>query len=136
MLLAINVALRWSNYRRAQINVATTTSMLMPNKYHRCVDPWFMDVKFEIGKLELQDERHLIQIPILQLCIVQSILKSDNLQYNTLGCWVARTNVWCSKFFPHNFLQNYLQKSFQFIFLYCIPQGTMIWNSISKLHAH
>ena len=40
--------------------------------------------------------------------------KSDNLQYNMVGCWDE-----CSKhyFFFHNFLQNSLQKSFQFIFL-------------------
>ena len=51
-------------------------------------------------------------------------LKSDNLQYNTLGCWVAGTNDSSTKglmfqvlFFFHNFLQNSLQKFFQFIFL-------------------
>ena len=115
MLLAINVALRWSNYRRAQINVATTTSMLMPNKYHRCVDPWFMDVKFEIGKLELQDERHLIQIPILQL----KYIPSWNPTIFNIILWVVGSLGQMSdvpSFFSHNFLQTYLQKSFQFNF--------------------
>ena len=53
-----------------------------------------------------------------------SIQESDNLQYNTLFCWFAGTNesftmclVFQVLFIFHNFLQNYLQKSFQFIFL-------------------
>ena len=53
------------------------------------------------------------------------IVKFDNLQYNTLGRWVAGTNDSLTKrlmfqvlfFFP-DFLQNSLQKSFQFIFLF------------------
>ena len=47
-------------------------------------------------------------------------LKSDNLQYNTLACWFAGKNDSSTKclmyYFFHNFLQNYFQKSFQFIF--------------------
>ena len=46
-------------------------------------------------------------------------LKSGNLQYNTLGRMTYQPSVWCSKyFFFHNFMQNTLQKSFQFIFLF------------------
>ena len=50
------------------------------------------------------------------------VQKSDNLQYNTLVCWVAGMNdsstnhqVFQVLFFFHNFLQNSLQKLFQFI---------------------
>ena len=47
--------------------------------------------------------------------------KSDNLQYNTLGCWderlIDQVSDVPSIIFFHNFLQNSLQKSFQFIFL-------------------
>ena len=58
--------------------------------------------------------------------LLSLIQKSDNLQYNTVGCWVAGTNDSSTKhlmfqvyiFFFHNFLQNSLQKSFQFIFLF------------------
>ena len=52
-------------------------------------------------------------------------LKSDKLQYNTLGSWVDRMIVSLTKrlmfqvlYFFYNFLQNYLQKSFQFIILF------------------
>ena len=49
----------------------------------------------------------------------QVFLKSDNLQYNTPGCWDERLIDQASdvpSIFFHNFLQNSLQKSFQFIF--------------------
>ena len=53
--------------------------------------------------------------------------KSDNLQYDTLGRWVAGTNDSSNKrlmfqvlFFFQNFLHDSLQKSFQFIFLFFI----------------
>jgi hypothetical protein len=49
-------------------------------------------------------------------------LKSVNLQYNTLGSWVNGPNDSATKrlvfqvlLFFHNFLQNSLQKSFQFL---------------------
>ena len=52
-------------------------------------------------------------------------MKSVNLQYNTLGCLDDGTNESSTKrlmfqvlFFFHDFLQNSLQKSFQFIFLF------------------
>ena len=52
-------------------------------------------------------------------------MKSVNLQYNTLGCLDNGTNKSSTKrlmfqvlFFFHDFLQNSLQKSFQFIFLF------------------
>ena len=57
----------------------------------------------------------------LESCWLQ---KSVYLQYNSLGPWMmgqmnCRTSVWCSKYyFFHDFLQNSLQKSFQFIFLF------------------
>ena len=48
-------------------------------------------------------------------------LKSDNLQYNKLGRWDVRLIDQSSDFpsiiFFHNFLENSLQKPFQFIFL-------------------
>ena len=48
-------------------------------------------------------------------------LKSDNLQYNMLGRWneqlIDQASDVPSIIFFHNFLQNSLQKSFQFIFL-------------------
>ena len=40
-------------------------------------------------------------------------LKSDNHQYNTLGRWIDVPSI-----FFYDFLQNYLQTSFQFIFLF------------------
>ena len=53
---------------------------------------------------------------------VSSHLKSDNVQYNTLGRWDKRLIDQASDvpsiIFFHNFLQNSLQKSFQFIFLF------------------
>ena len=56
---------------------------------------------------------------------IQAVQKSVNLQYNTLGCLDERTNESSTKrlmfkvlFFFHDFLQNSLQKSFQFIFLF------------------
>ena len=52
------------------------------------------------------------------------VLKSVNLQYNTLVCWADRTNNSSTKrmmfqvlFFFHKILQKILQKPFQFIFL-------------------
>ena len=49
-------------------------------------------------------------------------IKSDNLQYNTLGCWVHRLINQVSDvpsiIIFHTFFQNSLQKSFQFIFVY------------------
>ena len=56
---------------------------------------------------------------------VHPFLQSVNPQYNTLVCWLAgmqmtcQPSVWFSKHF-HDFLQNCLQKSFQFIFLFFI----------------
>ena len=54
-------------------------------------------------------------------------LKSHNLQYNTLVCWVAGTKDSSTKglmfqvlFVFHNFLQNPFQKLFQFIFYFSI----------------
>ena len=48
-------------------------------------------------------------------------IKSDNLQYNTLGRWdnrlIDQASDVPSIIFFHNFLQISLQKSFQFIFL-------------------
>ena len=51
--------------------------------------------------------------------------KSVNLQYDMLVCWFAWTNESSTKrlmfqvlFFFHNFLQNSLQKLFQFFFFY------------------
>ena len=52
------------------------------------------------------------------------LLKSDNLQYNTLVCWFAGTNDSSTKcpifqvlyFFFHNFSKNSLQKLFQLTF--------------------
>ena len=72
--------------------------------------------------------------------------KSDNLQYNTLVCWVAGTNDSSTKrlmfqvlFFSHNFLQNSLQKSFEFIFLFfyinqpLLPTGWLWgWDWLEK----
>ena len=50
-------------------------------------------------------------------------MKSYNLQYDALVRWFAGTNVSWTKgpmfqvlFFFHNFMQNYLQKLFQFLF--------------------
>ena len=51
-------------------------------------------------------------------CMHQCVVKSDNLQYNTLVRWFAGTNDSSSKYFFHNFLQNSLQKLFQLIFLF------------------
>ena len=49
-------------------------------------------------------------------------IKSDNLQYNTLGRWddrlIDQASDVTSIIFFHDFLQNSLQKSFQFIFLF------------------
>ena len=60
-------------------------------------------------------------------------LKSDNLQYNTLGRWVTGTNDSSTKhlmfqvlFFFHNFLQNSLENSFQYIFLFFLYKFTKI----------
>ena len=57
--------------------------------------------------------------------MAESLLKSDNLQYNTLGRWVDGPNNSSTKrlmfqvsFFFHKILQNSLQKPFQFIFLF------------------
>ena len=51
-------------------------------------------------------------------------LESNNLQYNTLARWLTGTNDSSTKrlmfqvlFLFHNFLQNSLQKLFQFIFI-------------------
>ena len=64
-------------------------------------------------------------IPIVNCKTTKVNLKSDNLQYNTLVRWVAGTNDSLTKclmfqvlFFCNNFLQNSLQKWFQFIFLF------------------
>ena len=61
--------------------------------------------------------------------------KSDNLQYNTLGRWDKRL-IDQVFFFFHNFLQNTLQKSFQFIFFFIIkiksyecPKSTSLQNN-------
>ena len=47
-------------------------------------------------------------------------MKSDNLQYNTLGRWndrlIDQASDVPSMIFFHIFLQNSLQKSFQFLF--------------------
>ena len=52
-------------------------------------------------------------------------IKSNNVQYNMRGHWVAGTNdssinclMFQVLFFSHDFLQNSLQKSFQFIFYF------------------
>ena len=56
--------------------------------------------------------------------LVIFLQKSVNLQYNTLVCWADGTNVLLTErlmfqvFFFHKILQNSLQKSFQFIFLF------------------
>ena len=59
--------------------------------------------------------------------------KSVNLQYNTLGCLDDGTNESSAKrlmfqvlYLFHDFLQNYLQKSFQFIFLFFFNEITKI----------
>ena len=53
-----------------------------------------------------------------------SLLKSNNIRYNTLGCWVFATEDSSTKclmfqvsFFFHKILQTSLQKPFQFVFL-------------------
>ena len=58
---------------------------------------------------------------------LKSVTLCVNLQYNTLGCLDDGTNESPTKglmflvlFFFHDFLQNSLQKSFQFIFLFCL----------------
>ena len=49
-------------------------------------------------------------------------IKSDNLQYNTIGCWdkwlMDQTSDVPSIILFHNFLQNSLQKTFKYIFLF------------------
>ena len=56
---------------------------------------------------------------------ISPYLKSVNLQYNTLGRWNDETNesltmrlMFQVLFFFHDFLQNTLQKAFQFILLF------------------
>ena len=55
---------------------------------------------------------------------VDFVQKSDNLQYGSLGRWdkwlIDQASDVSSIIFFHNFLQNSLQKLFQFIFLFFI----------------
>ena len=64
------------------------------------------------------------QIWIGKMLLYQCVQKSDNRQYNTLICWFTGTNYLSTKglmfqvlFFIHNFMQNSLQKLFQFMLL-------------------
>ena len=57
---------------------------------------------------------------ILKSSTVAKHLKTNNIQYNTLGWWddclINHASDVPSIIFFHNFLQNSLQKSFQFIY--------------------
>ena len=64
--------------------------------------------------------------------------KSDNLQYNTLVCWFARTNDSSTKrlmfqalFFIHNFLKNSLQKSFHFFLIHLQKWKQRVLSALS-----
>ena len=64
--------------------------------------------------------KKMLSVPYLYKCIMKSV----NLQYNTLVRWADGTNNLSTKclmfqvlFFFHKILQNSLQKPFQFIFL-------------------
>ena len=68
---------------------------------------------------------HLQRLHAKAIYPTSTIYKSVNLQYNTLGRLDDGTNESSTKrlmfqvlFFFHDFLQNSLQKSFQFIFLF------------------
>ena len=67
------------------------------------------------------------------------LLKSDNLQYNTLGRWVSGTNdsatnrLMFQAFFFHTFLQNSLQQWFQFFFLFFYNFTKIRINSFETL---
>ena len=59
------------------------------------------------------------------LVILSCILKSVNLEYNTLVRWADGTNVLSTKrlmfhvsYFFHNILENSLQKAFQLFFFF------------------
>ena len=96
---------------------------------------WYVLIFFSKTAQETQKVASLVQLRTgqrtKQFCQESSSsknrlhLKSDNLQYNTLGRWIAGTNDSSTKrlmfqvlFFLHNFLQNSLQKLFQFNFLF------------------
>ena len=74
---------------------------------------------------ELKDLRVQLELENYQNLKFDNLQKSVNLQYNTLGCLDDGTNESSNKllmfqvlFFFHDFLQNSLQKFFQFIFLF------------------
>ena len=64
-------------------------------------------------------------------------LKSDNLRYVMLGCWVAGTNDSSTNYFIfHNFLQNCSQKLFQFLLFFLLwiykNKNKEFWEIIKK----
>ena len=122
-------------YFRAQILLLTILWFTLENHIHvRPCTTWHMLKRFEnkseqtkCGQYATRPRKvNLLKEFLFETFFFQLWLqKSDNLQHNTLVCWFAGTNDWSSKcpmfqvciIFFHNFLQNSLQDSFQFVFL-------------------
>ena len=83
-----------------------------------------------MSKNVFENKRDLVltcaQCMLRALVILSCILKSVNLEYNTLVRWADGTNVLSTKclmfqvFFSHKILQNSLQKAFRLILLFLL----------------
>ena len=72
---------------------------------------------------------------VTQVPIVDLTHKSDNIQYNTLGPWdkplMDQASDVPSFIIFHNFLQNSLQKLFQFFFWFFYKDKSRVLSTVS-----